>query len=101
MSVHHANIRTPVITCEIEAYARTKRQFNARVRTNTCAPQIFHNYVFNDMGYGDLTLALLSGGCAGVAEVRVEPRSEQMHLVPTIATRTYIKHLVPTIATRT
>lgn len=29
---------------------------------------IFRNYVFNDMGYGDLTQSLLSGGCAGIAE---------------------------------
>ena len=31
--------------------------------------QIYRNYIFKDMGYNDLTLSLLCGGCAGVTEV--------------------------------
>ena len=45
---------------------------HSRIHTNTsCAPQIYRNHVFNDLGFGDLVLSLLSGGCSGVTEVRV------------------------------
>ena len=73
----HTHAQTPTL----HVYERKKHKWST-FHTTTHASQIFRNYVFNDMGYGDLTQSLLSGGCAGIAEVGLNDEREHSRLVP-------------------